>query len=274
VRLEARGVTFRVGRIPLVAGVDLSVEPGELVAIVGANGAGKSTLLRLLAGDLRPTEGDVLLNGRPIGSYGAGALARLRSVLPQQSWIQFAFTVRQVVEMGRSPYHAAKRDPAEEARVVREAMRAADVAALAERAYPGLSGGEQSRACLARVLAQDTPLVLLDEPTAALDIRHQHQVLGVVRGLAQAGKAVVAVLHDLNLAAAYATRVVAMHRGMAVADGVPEEVLTASVLSRIYEHPVEVVRTGSPERLVVLPRHQLPAGVEGADGRAGRNTIE
>lgn len=262
-RLEGRGVGFRVGRFSLVAGVNLGVGPGELVAIVGANGAGKSTLIRLLAGDLRPTEGEVLLDGRPLGSYDAGTLARLRSVLPQQSRIEFAFSVRQVVEMGRSPYRSSRRDPAGEDRVVEGAMRAADVAALAERAYPGLSGGEQSRACLARVLAQDTPVVLLDEPTAALDIRHQHQVLGVVRGLAEAGKAVMAVLHDLNLAAAYATRVVAMHRGMVAAEGAPEEVLTSGVLSRIYEHPVEVVRAGSPERIVVLPRHELPGRTEG-----------
>ncbi|PFG72842.1 heme ABC transporter ATP-binding protein [Tepidiforma thermophila] len=253
-RLEARGVSFRVGPFELVRRVDLAVEPGEFVAVVGANGAGKSTLVRLLAGDLRPSGGTVLLGGKPLDAYGAGGLARLRSVLPQQSRIEFAFTVRQVVEMGRSPYMRRGARGKDEEGLIERAMAAADVARLSGRAYPGLSGGEQARTCLARVLAQDTPVVLLDEPTAALDIRHQHQVLGVVRGLAEHGKAVLAVLHDLNLAAAYATRVVAMHRGGVAAAGCPEEVLTGEVLSRIYEHPVEVVRAGEPPRLVVLPR--------------------
>lgn len=259
-RLEAKGVTFRAGPFALVRDVTLAVEPGELVAVVGANGAGKSTLLRLLAGDLRPAGGAVLLDGRPLDSYPAHELARLRAVLPQQSRIEFSFTVRQVVEMGRSPYLGRGSDAGAHAAAVESAMRAADVVGLAERVYPGLSGGEQARTCLARVLAQDTPVVLLDEPTAALDIRHQHQVLGVVRGLAARGKAVLAVVHDLNLAAAYATRVAAMHRGVIAADGPPAEVLTADVLSRIYEHPVEVVRAGSPERLVVLPRHAAGGG--------------
>ncbi len=252
-RIAAREVSFRAGRVPLVEGVTLEAGAGEFVAIVGANGAGKSTLLRLLAGDLAPSAGDVVLGGRPVRSYRAAELALLRAVLPQQSRIEFAFTVRQVVEMGRSP-HRARGSPAGDASAVAKALAAADIAGLAERAYPGLSGGEQARACLARVLAQDTPVVLLDEPTAALDIRHQHQVLSVVRGLADEGRTVVAVLHDLNLAATYATRVAAMHRGRVVADGTPGEVLTGEVLSRVYEHPVEVVRAGGDGRLVVLPQ--------------------
>lgn len=266
-RIAAQGVSFRVGRVPLVRGVSLEAGPGEFVAIVGANGAGKSTLLRLLAGDLAPTEGEVLLDGRPVGAYRPGELARRRAVLPQQSRIEFAFTVRQVVEMGRSP-HRGRGSAASDAAAVMAALDAADVAGLAERAYPGLSGGEQARACLARVLAQETPVVLLDEPTAALDIRHQHQVLGVVRDLARAGRTVVAVLHDLNLAATYATRVAAMHRGCMVADGAPEDVLTAEVLSRVYEHPVEVVRVGGDGRLVVLPQ-PLAGGATAADSPNG-----
>jgi iron complex transport system ATP-binding protein len=253
-KLEAKDVTFRVGRMALVQSVTTSLEPGEFVAIVGANGAGKSTLVRLLAGDLRPSDGEVLLGGRPLRSYRASELARLRSVLPQQARIEFAFTVRQVVEMGRSPYLGRGRTGADDEGAIERAMRATDLGRLAERAYPRLSGGEQARTCLARVLAQDTPVVLLDEPTASLDIRHQHLVLGLVRGLARQGKAVLAVLHDLNLAAAYATRVVAMHQGEVVADGEPEAVFTGEVLSRVYEHPVDVIRGGTPERLMVLPR--------------------
>jgi len=253
-KLEARAVSYRVGPFELVRRAEVTVEPGEFVAVVGANGAGKSTLVRLLAGDLQPTEGTILLAGKPLDRYRARELARMRSVLPQQSRIDFSFTVRQVVEMGRSPYLGRGTTPGEHEAAVARAMAAADIERLAGRAYPGLSGGEQARTCLARVLAQDTPVVLLDEPTAALDIRHQHQVLSVVRGLAERGKAVLAVLHDLNLAAAYATRVVALHRGAVAAAGPPAEVLTAEVLSRIYEHPVDVLRVGEPPRLVVAPR--------------------
>jgi iron complex transport system ATP-binding protein len=251
--IEVRAVSFRIGGVPLVSDVSFEARPGDLVAIVGANGAGKSTLLRLLSGDLHPTSGDVRIDGRSIRGVRAAELARLRAVLPQRSTIEFAFTVRDVVAMGRSPQLQRGRRTSTDDLLVDEAMAAAFVSHLSGRAFPSLSGGEQARACFARVIAQDTPIVLLDEPTAALDIRHQHTILGKARELADSGRTVVAVLHDLNLAAGYATRIVAMRRAAIVAAGRPAEVLTPRILSTVYGHPVEVMTVGDPPRLVTVP---------------------
>lgn len=253
-RLEAREVMFQVGPARLVNGVSLAVEPGEFVVLVGANGAGKSTLVRLLSGELRPTAGEVLLGGRGVRTYGTRELARLRAVLPQQTRMEFSFTAREVVAMGRWPHQQRGAPEAEEQAAVDGALAAAGVLDLAGRTFPGLSGGEQARVCLARVLAQDTPVLLLDEPTAALDVRHQHRALALARELAARGRTVLAVVHDLNLAATYATRVAVMRRGSVLADGAPREVLTGEVLSEAYEHTVEVLEVGDPPRLVVTGR--------------------
>ena len=219
--LSARGLGFAVGRTQLVRDVSFELEAGELLAVVGANGAGKSTLLRMLAGDLKPGSGSVEIAGRPIGSYRTKALARLRAVLPQRPNVEFAFPVHEIVRLGRSPHAHRDVEPARDTAIVDEAMRRAAVGHLRERSFPSLSGGEQARVCFARILAQETPLVLLDEPTAALDVRHQHAVLGETAKLVAGGTAAIAVLHDLNLAAAYATRVLLMSRGETLALGAP-----------------------------------------------------
>ncbi|HNM79210.1 MAG TPA: heme ABC transporter ATP-binding protein [Tepidiformaceae bacterium] len=256
--LETRGLTFAIGRARLVRDVTFDVSPGEVLTIVGANGAGKSTLLGLLGGDLKPTSGEVNIAGRPAAKTNPAQLARVRAVLPQRSRIEFAFTVREVVMMGRSP-HQKSSTPAEDNAVVETSLARAGVEHLADRSFPTLSGGEQARVCFARVLAQRTPVVLLDEPTAALDIRFQHMVLGEARRLAHEGVAVVAVLHDINLAAAYATRVAVMHRGAMAALGEPEAVLTAETLSEVYSHPVDVIRDPRTGQRLVVPQPALVA---------------
>ena len=238
--VECLGVGYRVGDRWLVRDVTLAVAPGEVLAVAGPNGAGKSTLLSLLAGDLRPAAGEVRVGGRDVRSHRPCELARLRAVLPQSGVVQFAFTARQVVELGRAPWW---RSPvaADDNRAVDEAMAATCVGGLAGRTFRSLSGGEAARVSLARVLAQATPVVLLDEPTASLDLRHQHLAMSVARELAAAGRAVVAVLHDLNLAAAGADRVAVMAGGRLAAIGAPAAVLTEELLSAVYEHPVSVV---------------------------------
>ncbi|MEP7762317.1 heme ABC transporter ATP-binding protein [Sanguibacter sp. 25GB23B1] len=246
--MEARGVTVRLGGARVLHDVDLEVRPGELLALLGPNGAGKSTLLAALAGDVRPEAGTVLVDGNPLASWTAPTLARRRSVLLQQVTLSFPFLAAQVVAMGRSPWagtDAADRDED----VVRAAMEACDVSHLADRRFTTLSGGERARVALARVLAQDTPVVLLDEPTAALDLRHQELVLREARRLADAGRGVVVVLHDLSLAAAWAHRVAVLSRGGVAAAGAPRDVLTAELLSEVYGCPVDVFdhpRTGAP----------------------------
>ena len=250
-RLE--GVTVRRGRREVLSDVTLDVRAGEVLAVVGPNGAGKSTALAALAGDVAPAAGRVLLRDRPLAAWSPRELARQRAVLLQANPVAFPFPAVEVVRMGRSPWRGTAVEAHDEA-AVREALAATDAVHLQARPVPSLSGGEQARVALARVLAQRTPLLLLDEPTAALDLHHAETALAHVRGLARDGAAVVAVLHDLNLAAAHADRVALVADGRLVAVGAPAEVLTEPVLGRAYGHAVDVVphpRTGA---VVVLPR--------------------
>lgn len=249
---EAVAVRVALGRRTVLDGVDLAVRAGEVLALVGPNGAGKSTLLAALAGDLAPAGGEVRIGGRPAGSWAAGELALRRAVLPQEAALSFPFPVAEVVRMGRAPWAGTVREAEDEAAVA-QALAVTETAGFAGRPFPALSGGERARAALARVLAQRTGLLLLDEPTAALDLRHQELVLRVCRERAAAGVAVVVVLHDLGLAAAYADRVAVLHGGRIAAAGAPAEVFGGELLSRVYRQPVEVFphpRTGAP---VVLP---------------------
>jgi iron complex transport system ATP-binding protein len=176
------------------------------VALVGPNGAGKSTLLSVMAGDLLPSTGAVMLDGIDLAAWKHRALARRRAVLTQEHRLAFGFRVDEVVAMGRAPWARTDREDDDET-VVADAMERTETGHLAARVFPTLSGGEKARASFARVLAQETSLVLLDEPTAALDLRHQDQVLAQARSLAQEGHAVVTVVHDLSVAAAYADRI-------------------------------------------------------------------
>lgn len=251
--LRADGVSYATQGRTLVRGVTLDLAGGEVMAIVGPNGAGKSTLCGLLAGDLAPAEGDVDVCGFPVRAVKPGALARLRSVLSQHTYLRFPFTAREVTMMGRHPHVSRWRSPAESDYALAEhAMESTQVLHLAERIYPTLSGGEQRRVSLARVLAQDTPVVLLDEPTSALDIGHQQLVMTLCRRLADDGRAVLAVLHDLNLAGAFADRVMVMSEGEVVASGAPDDVLCPDLLSTVFNQPVIVMPHPQNGRPVVL----------------------
>ncbi len=268
--LHAERAGFAIGSRWLVHDVTLALHSGEVIALVGPNGAGKSTLLRLLAGDLQPTSGQILLQGRPISAYRPHDLALRRAVLPQQTILQFAFTVKEVVEMGRSP----RRDRAEmDEAIVLDSLRRTEVAHLAHRTFPSLSGGEQTRVTLARVLAQETPILLLDEPTASLDLHHQQLVMSIAQAIAGEGGAVMVVLHDLNLAATFADRIAILRDGRLVAVGSPWETLTEPLLSDTFACPVTITRhpvrncpvvipLGSPDGAGTLPAistsHQKP----------------
>ncbi|MEU9203129.1 heme ABC transporter ATP-binding protein [Streptomyces sp. NPDC048332] len=254
---EARGLRVCLGGRAVLDSVDLTAHAGEVLALVGPNGAGKSTLLAALAADLPPEDGEVRIDGRPATAWSAPELALRRAVLPQSAALSFPFPVEDVVRMGRAPWAGTDRadedDPA-----VRAAMAATEVTGFAARPFSALSGGERARVALARVLAQRAPLLLLDEPTAALDLRHQELVLRVCRERAAAGDAVVVVLHDLGLAAAYADRAAVLHDGRIAVAGPPGEVFTSALLSGVYRQPVEVFphpRTGVP--LVVPERASL-----------------
>ena len=251
--LRAQHAGRAVGGVSILEDVSLEVHYGQVLALVGPNGAGKSTLLSLLAGDDVPSEGSIELDGRPMTEWSPGERARVRAVLLQSNQVAFSFTVRQVIEMGRAPWLGTLQSDDDET-AIEAALAEADVAGLAERAFPTLSGGERARASLARVLAQTTPILLLDEPTAALDLRHQEEVLRIARRRATAGGAVVAVLHDLSLAAAYADEIAMIHRGRLVALGAPADVLTAERVAEVYGLEVRILPDPDTGRPIVLPR--------------------
>lgn len=253
--IRAIDLRFRRGDRVVISNVSVDLAPSEVLAIVGANGAGKSTLLSLLAGDLAPWRGRVMVGDADLCRLDVRERARLRAVLPQTPSLRFALTVRQVVTLGRLPYAGAGKI-GEETRAVERAMERASVAAFAERLYTHLSGGERQRVQLARVLAQvdsdaaDNPRSLfLDEPTAGLDAAHQHHTLAAARAEAARGCAVVAVLHDLNLAAQYADRVLLMRAGSIVALGTPADVLTPASIAAAF---------GVTARLLPHPEHRRP----------------
>ena len=255
---EARQVHVTLGSTRVLAGVDLIARAGEVVALVGPNGAGKSTLLGALTGDLRPEAGEVLVDDQALDAWSHTELALRRAVLPQQVTVTFPFTVTDVVQMGRAPWARTPAADLDEI-AVRAALADADVAHLADRHVPSLSGGERARVALARVLAQATQLLLLDEPTAALDVHHQELVLSIVRSRVADGDGAVVVLHDLGLAAAYADRVAILADGRVVADGPPDAVLTPDLLTAVYQHQIDVIRHPTTGALLVLPRRPTPA---------------
>ncbi|MFI1399603.1 heme ABC transporter ATP-binding protein [Streptomyces sp. NPDC020681] len=253
---ETAGLHVRLGQREVLAGIDLAAHAGEVLALVGPNGAGKSTLLAALAADLPAAAGTVRIAGRPVADWSPAELALRRAVLPQAATLSFPFPVAEVVRMGRAPWAGTALEDEDDAAVA-AAMDATEVGPFAARPYAALSGGERARVALARVLAQRAPLLLLDEPTAALDLRHQELVLRICRERAAAGDAVVVVLHDLGLAAAYAHRVAVLHDGRIAADGPPAAVLEEELLSQVYRQPVEVLahpRTGAP---LVVPKRLI-----------------
>lgn len=248
--IRTHEVTVELEGARVLDGVTLDVVPGEVLVLVGPNGAGKSTLLGVLSGERRPTSGSVTYGEREVGSIRPAELARLRSVLTQENTVSFPFRVVEVVAMGRAPW-ARTIEGRDDITAVTEAMDAADIRHLADRRYTSLSGGEKARVSLARVLAQGAPAIFLDEPTAALDLRHQEEVMRLARGLADAGRAVVVVLHDLSLASAYADRLALVAAGRLEALGSPAEVLTEERVERVYGLPVELhLVAGRP---VVVP---------------------
>ena len=250
--LVSRSLAAGYGTRAVLRDVDLSLEPGRLIALVGPNGAGKSTLLRALAGLIRPTAGAVTLDGVDIGTLSRAALATRIAVVPQTFDTLFPFTVREIVALGRSARLGLfARPSAADAVAVARAITGQDLVGLVDRRLDALSGGERQRVVLAMALAQEARVLLLDEPTAHLDPAHQ---VGTVRRVAEIARSrgviALAVLHDLNLAA-LADRVVVMHAGRIVADGVPSVALAAEVVTSIFGAGLVVAQVSG--RMVVLP---------------------
>jgi iron complex transport system ATP-binding protein len=252
--IVAANIGVHVAGRRLLRNIAAEVAPGEFVAIIGPNGAGKSTLLRALAGELKASEGRVSIDGVPIERVPKVELARRRAVLPQAVRLAFPMLAEEVVALGRTPHFGAASMQDDRAAVA-AAIGWAGIGHLRERVYDTLSGGEQQRVNLARVFAQiserqprEPRYLLLDEPTAPLDVAQQHHVLRLVRALADNGVGIYAVLHDLNQATLWADRIIAIRDGERVAAGPPENVITEKTLEAVYGMPFEVLisRQGQP----------------------------
>ncbi|MEU9032950.1 ABC transporter ATP-binding protein [Streptomyces sp. NPDC048383] len=259
--LEAEGVSVVLGGKVLVDRVSLRADPGEVVGLVGPNGAGKSTLLRTFYRALRPTSGRVLLDGDDVWRMPGKRLAQRLAAVLQETSGDFELTVYDVVAMGRTPHKRAfAGDDAADRDVITRSLDELHVGALAHAPFDRLSGGEKQRVLIARALAQCTGTMVLDEPTNHLDLRHQLDALRLVRRL---GVTAVVALHDLNLAAAFCDRICVMAAGRVIVTGTPREVLTAELLSDVYEVEAEVMahpRTG-------VPFISVHPGLDGPPGR-------
>lgn len=260
--LAAEGLSLGYGDRAVIDSLDLAVPPGEMTVIVGANACGKSTLLRSLSRLLAPRTGRVVLDGREVHRMPARELARTLGLLPQSSIAPEGITVADLVSRGRYPHQSLLRQwSREDERVVAESMAATGVQDLAARPVDELSGGQRQRVWIAMALAQQTPLLLLDEPTTYLDIAHQIEVLDLCARLHEEGRTVVAVLHDLNHAARYATHMIAMRDGRIVAEGAPAAVVTSELVEEVFRLPCRVIdcpETGTP-LVVPAARTRVPA---------------
>jgi len=237
--LTGRNLHFSYPRHQVLAGIDIQVAPGEVVALIGPNGTGKSTLLKLLLGIFTPEGGEVRVNGHAVKGLDRSYLARALAYVPQQTPGGFPIRVFDAVLMGRRPF--LRWSPtAEDLRVVDEVLAKLGLNELAMRDLDTLSGGQRQKVYLARALAQEADFLLLDEPTSALDLRHQLDGMAILRQTAAAGKGVLLALHDLHLAARHADRVIALHQGQVIAAGPPQQVLTPALLAMVYGVDAEV----------------------------------
>ena len=252
IRVEA--VTFAYGSDVVLRDVSCTIGRGEFVGIIGPNGSGKSTLLKLMSGYLRPARGQVAIDGSPAERLSRAALGRLIGVVPQDTLVALPFTVMEMVLLGRTPHGAGFAfEDEHDLAAARRAMERTDTVALAGRRVTELSGGERQRVILARALAQEPRILLLDEPAAFLDIRHEVEMYDLLRDLQREGMTVVSVLHDLNIAALYCDRLVLLAGGQVARAGTPAEVITYQMLTEVYGTEVYVAMNDVTGALNVLP---------------------
>jgi iron complex transport system ATP-binding protein len=252
--VELRDVSFGYGGDAVVQGVSFTVGRGEFLGVIGPNGSGKSTLLRLISGYLHPWRGQVLVQGRAVERHERRELGRLIGVVPQETAVTFPFSVTEMVLFGRTPHVGGFGfDRDSDLAAAQRAMQRTDTAHLARRAITELSGGERQRVILARALAQEPAILLLDEPAAFLDIRHEVEMYDLLRDLQREGMTVVSVLHDLNIAALYCDRLLLLHEGRVARAGTPSEVITYATLTEVYGTEVYVALNDITGCLNVLP---------------------
>jgi len=254
--LEAQNLYLSIGEKYLVKDVSLSIQAGEIISIVGPNGAGKTSLLKLLSGEVDPSSGNIQFAGKPLTEWPLQTLATKRAVLPQLSLLNFPYTVEEVIALGRSPHSSGKDS---DNQIVQQLISEFDLEHLRESLYIHLSGGEKQRTQLARVVAQvwqnnkyESTLLFLDEPTNALDLRHQQQLRKYLRALADLGVAIFLVVHDLTAAAKISDRIMLMSLGKTIAFGEPKTVLTETSLSEVFGAQISVVANPITGELMVV----------------------
>ena len=253
--LSAQNIYLSIGEKEIIHDINLNISPGEVVAICGPNGAGKSSLLRIISGELKPSSGDVRIQDIDISQWDIKKLATVRSVLHQESFLSFPFLVEEVVQLGRYPYPRSTDNDV----IVEECLKNVGMLKYKKRIYTSLSGGEKQRVHLARILAQleekstYPKLLMLDEPTSALDLSHQEGTLHIASQYAKnKNYAVIVVLHDLNLAAAWADRIIFVKEGKLYTQGPPSQVLTSKIISQIYNISTRILLHPDTSRPVVV----------------------
>ena len=259
--INTSNISYAFDRRPVLRNLSFSVEEGDFFIIIGPNGSGKTTLLKIFAGILRPPQGQIDILGRPADEYKRKSLARTIAMVPQRLPVDFPFTVAESVLMGRAPYHGAFAIEREkDFAIAKQAMAFTEVAHLSDRRLDQLSGGEQQRVFIARAICQEPKIMLLDEPTASLDLAHQVHVMDLMEKLkAEKGVTVVMVSHDVNLAAMYADRVLLLKDGEIISMGLPQEVLTFQKLEEAYGCRLLVDESplGAFPRITLVPGRHL-----------------
>ena len=256
--LSLNHVSFSYIDVPVLHDIDLEIKGGEMVALLGPNGSGKTTLIKLASGVLHPEDGDIRLDGSSLRQLKRRTIAQKVAMVPQTFHMPFAFTLQEVVMLGRTPFLKAFSNNGERnQQVVQSAMEQTDIAGLGQRFFNELSGGERQKGILAMALAQEPKLLLMDEPTAHLDINHQMEIMELVKGLnRENGITVIGAIHDLNLAALYFDRLVLLKEGRIFADGPPSEVLTEETIQEVFAASVLVTQHPSMETpyIVITPK--------------------
>lgn len=261
---EAVDISLRVREKSILEGVNVILNPGRFVAIVGPNGAGKSSLMKVMAGELRPMHGDIVINGREMSSYSSRELSLLRAVMPQHSSVQFAFSVGQIISLGRHMHPSSRKH---NARMIEEVMALTDTEKFRDRNFMTLSGGEKQRVQLARVLAQvweetvHPRYILLDEPTSSLDIAQQQQLFRLAKQVCERNIGVMAIVHDLNLAAQFADELYFLKEGKIVSAGDPQEVFTKKNIEETFCCSVNVYHDPCNKCPYIIPEREINAAI-------------
>ena len=253
--LQLKDVSFAYHRAPVIQSLSLKVEPGEFIGVLGPNGSGKSTLLKLLGGILKPGSGTVFLKDKPLNDYKRKTLAQSIAWLPQEHGMAFSFRVGEIVLMGRHPYLSPMTfEGQKDFDIADQAMTTTDTAHLSARQFSDISGGEKQRVMMASAIAQEPEVLLLDEPTTALDIKYQLEIINILDRLNRSdGMTLILAMHDMHLASKYCRRLILIDQGKIVKDGTPEEVLQKEVLESVYGVQLKVFHDPEDGSILITP---------------------